>query len=65
MVQIVQVKNKRQLDSFIKFPFKLYKITHTGYHPLYQMKNLLLIKIKIRHLNSAMQNFGWHIRMAR
>ena len=25
MVQIVPVRNKRQLDTFITFPFKLYK----------------------------------------
>ena len=46
MVQIVPVRNKRQLDTFITFPFKLYKNNPYWVPPSYRMKNLPLIKRK-------------------
>ncbi|NMB95983.1 MAG: hypothetical protein GYA02_05150, partial [Clostridiaceae bacterium] len=46
MVQIVQVRDKRQFDIFIKFPFKLYKNNPYWIPPLISDEKFTLNKKK-------------------
>ncbi|UZQ86821.1 hypothetical protein ODU73_001311 [Thermoclostridium stercorarium] len=62
MVEIVEVKTRKQLKDFIMFPFKLYKDNPYWVPPLIMDEFNTLNRKKIPLLNIVMPNTGLPIK---
>ena len=64
MVDIVEVKSRKQLKEFIYFPFKLYEDNPYWVPPLIMDEYITLDRRKTPRLSTATRNTGWPTRTA-